>query len=147
MWRRSRAGLAAALAAAALVAGCAATRHRDPRDLGVVADLAAAPDLCGTPSPGIVHTVRVASAGSMSFSPATVHVRAGDAVRWIFDASGHTVTSLDGTFCFPDDRDCARGVLGQAGDTYTHTFPSKGTFHYFCIPHLIEGMEGDVVVE
>jgi plastocyanin len=36
--------------------------------------------------------VHVATGGALTFNPATVNVKTGSYVRWIFDSGGHTVT-------------------------------------------------------
>jgi plastocyanin len=71
-----------------------------------------------------------------AFVPASVHVVAGTAVRFVNDDSeAHTVTASDKSF------DSA-GL--DTGDGWTHVFSSVGTFSYFCALHPY--MKGSVVV-
>lgn len=76
--------------------------------------------------------------GNNFFNPATVRIKTGDTVRWIFDRSGHDVTSQNGTF------NSARPV--PVGETFSHTFNTAGSFGYFCFPHRSIGMTGSVIV-
>ena len=78
----------------------------------------------------------VANAGSNSFSPNPVEVKAGETVTWVNDDSGrHTVTSKDGVF--------ESEVTGK-GQSFSHTFDKAGEYQYFCEPH--PAMVGTVVV-
>jgi plastocyanin len=97
-------------------------------------------------------TVLVAPGDAHTFSPATLDVRVGDTVHWVWEASGHTVTSgkggnPDGTFCSPNDGACAGASTSRAGATYDHVFTTPGTFPYFCRPHFGAGMVGTIRVE
>jgi plastocyanin len=96
-------------------------------------------------------TVTVAPNDAHVFSPSTVTIRVGDTVRWVWAATGHTVTSgtngnADGLFCSPADGTCAGTPTSPAGTTYDHRFESAGTFPYFCRPHAGMGMAGSVTV-
>jgi len=82
--------------------------------------------------------VTVAPGGSLTFSPAVVHIHTGDRVIWTWTAGGHTSTS--GTSC------TANGLWNSSGLAFTNTFNSTGTFAYFCVPHCSLGMTGAVVV-
>lgn len=75
------------------------------------------------------------------FSPASVTIDTGTAVRWINDeAVFHTVT--------PDGHtEWQRAELRQAGEAFTHTFDTAGEFPYFSEPFANEGMTGTVIVE
>jgi plastocyanin len=97
-------------------------------------------------------TVTVAPNDAHAFSPSTVTIRVGDTVRWVWAATGHTVTSgtngnADGLFCSPSDGTCAGAPTSRAGATYDHRFESAGTFPYFCRPHAGMGMVGSVTVQ
>jgi plastocyanin len=97
-------------------------------------------------------TVIVAPSDAHVFSPSTVTIRVGDTVRWVWGATGHTVTSgtngnADGLFCSPADGTCAGAPTSRAGATYDHRFDSAGTFPYFCRPHAGMGMVGSVTVQ
>ena len=71
--------------------------------------------------------VTVGPAGSLSFSPATLTIQAGDTVQWVWGSSGHSSTSGPG----------AAGGIWDSGihninDTFSHTFSTTGSFPYFC---------------
>ncbi len=64
-------------------------------------------------------TVQIKSTG---FVPATVTINQGDSVTWTnTDTKDHQVVSNSGAF--------ASAIL-KPGKTYTHGFPSGGTFRY-----------------
>ena len=90
-----------------------------------------------TPIPNNSKVVKiVGNAGSNSFSPDPVEVKAGETVTWINDDSGrHTVTSKDGVF----DSE----LMGK-GQSFSYTFGKAGEYPYFCEPH--PNMVGTVVV-
>ncbi|MBS3074127.1 cupredoxin domain-containing protein [Candidatus Pacearchaeota archaeon] len=72
-----------------------------------------------------------------AFTPLTLTVNQGDTIVWTnVDSAKHTVTSNSGS-----ELDSA--LLGK-GESYSHTFSTKGTFKYHCTPH--PGMTGLVQV-
>jgi plastocyanin len=75
-------------------------------------------------------------------STSTIH--AGEAVEWVWSFGSHSTTS--GTCplgCVPD----GLWDSGIGHDlTFQHTFPTAGTFPYFCLVHGTM-MQGTVVVE
>ena len=96
----------------------------------------------------------------LKFAPADIQVPAGTTVTWENTGSiGHTVTAYedevpDGGFFASggyDSEQAARdgypgdGNVGEGG-TYEHTFDTKGTYEYFCIPHEMNGMVGTIEV-
>ena len=75
---------------------------------------------------------------AFTFSVKELKVKRGDTVIWTQqDSVGHTVTSDTGS-------ELGSPVL-SVGQTYSHTFTTKGTFAYHCTPH--PGMTAKVVVE
>jgi plastocyanin len=81
--------------------------------------------------------------GGFFFFPSSVTIQAGDTVKWTWSASGHSSTS--GPPGSPDGL-WDSGILSQ-GATFSHTFPSAGSFPYFCSPHgVCCGMVGSVTV-
>ncbi|MET4638790.1 plastocyanin/azurin family copper-binding protein [Mycetocola sp. 2940] len=91
---------------------------------------------------------------SLNFMPETLTVSAGDTVTWVNgEPITHTITS--GTFSDVDATTGLRGSeaadglfderLGEEGGTFSYTFESAGTYHYFCDIH--DGMNATVVVE
>lgn len=76
-----------------------------------------------------------------SFKPSPIVLRAGQTVRWTQrDNTMHTVTS--GVPGAPDGR-FQSGALAE-GATFSFSFPSAGTFPYFCSIH--DSMRGEVRV-
>jgi amicyanin len=73
---------------------------------------------------------------NFAFSPATITVKAGSTVVWTNDdAIQHDVTF--------DGGGITSSVLNHS-DTFSHTFPTAGTYHYICSIHPF--MHGTVVV-
>jgi plastocyanin len=153
------------LAAALLAAGCNTTVT--PIDAGAdlvpLPDLATAADLASTGdlatgasdlSGGTVHMITVGPGGALAFDPPALTIKAGDTVTWTFASSGHTVNSgnpvgcvVDSKFCSPSDTNCSGNLPASAGNTYSHTFPTAGTFPYFCRPHCFAQMTGTITVQ
>jgi plastocyanin len=83
------------------------------------------------------------SASGMSFSPASLAIHVGDAVKWTA-AGTHTVTS--GTSA----SDAQAGSLFDQhltnGQTFTHVFNAAGVYNYFCRFHGPMGMTGTITV-
>jgi plastocyanin len=97
---------------------------------------------------GAVHEVKMKD---FLFMPASVTLKAGDTVKWIYDESatdpmpncetpvlstqcpGHTATAStkgsDGKAIFNS------GNLKQPGSSYSFTFTNAGTFNYYCVYH------------
>lgn len=80
-----------------------------------------------------------------SFTPRSMEIRTGDAVRWVALDGGHTVRSddeVDGVplFEFPS----GSGTLA-AGDEHTHVFDRPGAYGYHCEVH--PSMTGVVYVD
>lgn len=86
-------------------------------------------------------TVDVAM-NNFSFQSQDITITVGDTVRWTNLGGSHTATS--GSSCTPDGK-WDSGVL-SAGQSYTTTFNSAGTYPYFCLPHCSMGMTGSVTV-
>jgi plastocyanin len=73
---------------------------------------------------------------NFAFSPATITVTAGSTVVWTnADSIQHDITFDGGSI--------ASNVLNH-NDTFSHTFPTAGTYHYICSIHPF--MHGTVVV-
>lgn len=137
--------------------GSVAAGDATASDDGTVAgDAAAADATLDTTSPPEAGpqtwTVVVGANGTHAFGPATVTVHVGDTVHWVWQQSGHTVTSgtsgtADGVFCSPGDTGCSSAPTSGAGATYDHTFTAPGAYHYFCRLHWDSGMVGAVLVQ
>ncbi len=109
-----------------------------------------------TPTPETA-MVTVGAAMMTSFDPQTVTIAPGGTVQWVWQGGPHTVTSgvpgaADGTFCSLPGNDtpsvsaCSTTAYAAgAGNTYSHMFPTAGTFQYFCEVHGAM-MTGTIVV-
>lgn len=85
-------------------------------------------------------TVEVLLTNNLTFSPSTRTIQVGQTVIWRNEgAMLHTVT--------PDGHsEWEEAQLSQAGDTFSHTFDTPGSFPYYCVPHL-GVMSGVITVE
>jgi plastocyanin len=85
------------------------------------------------------HTVR-AGDGGLRFAPASTTIPRGDRIVWDnVSTFEHDVTSrLPGYFR-------SAGHLG-AGERFGRTFSAAGTFGYYCMFHVDQGMTGNVTV-
>jgi plastocyanin len=86
--------------------------------------------LCPGVASGNTVTVTVGN-GGFFFSPSSVTIHPGDAVRWTWSSSGHSSTS--GSPGMPSGL-WDSGILNQ-GASFMHTFNTAGSFSYYCTPH------------
>eukprot|EP01121_Diplochlamys_sp_Union-15-3_P021951 TRINITY_DN917_c0_g1_i2.p1 TRINITY_DN917_c0_g1~~TRINITY_DN917_c0_g1_i2.p1 ORF type:complete len:117 (+),score=26.69 TRINITY_DN917_c0_g1_i2:61-411(+) len=92
------------------------------------------------------HAVNVAPNGDRVFSPATVNIKAGDSVKWIWQDDGHTVTQTTGSGCTSLAFGWDTGYQ-DSGFTFALTFNgSSPTIYYKCSPHCSGGMKGVINV-
>lgn len=68
---------------------------------------------------------------SMSFLPANITVSAGSTVTWDFLDGPHNVTS--GAPGAPDG--AFNSGTAQSSGSFVHTFPTAGTYPYYCSVH------------
>ena len=73
---------------------------------------------------------------NIRFHPATLSIRRGDRVRWLWRDGG---TEHNVTFHRSHSRT-------QGSGSYTLRFTHAGTFKYHCSIHVEEGMRGKVIV-
>ena len=97
-------------------------------------------------------TVTVGPGGQLVFDPATLTIKVGDTVHWVWASPGHSVVSgtngtTDNLFCSPSNTGCANPPLSPMGATYEHTFTQAGTFPYYCSVHFSLGMTGTITVQ
>jgi plastocyanin len=67
-----------------------------------------------------------------SFVPENLVIAPGDTVVWQAAAADHTVLADDGSFDSSPPPASATMTIGQ---TFSHTFPAVGVFHYYCLIH------------
>ena len=80
----------------------------------------------------------------LSFVPGDLTVQVGTTVTWTNESNViHTVTSgTNGTH----DGEFNSGDIGP-DEEYSYTFDEEGSFPYYCIPHVNQGMTGTITVE
>jgi plastocyanin len=124
---------------------------RSLRVLAVVAVLAATGVACSssdnggaiqTPPPSSTSTAtagKVSATADIKFVPASITVKVGEPVVWtVVGAVAHDVKASSGaTF--------TSGTLNE-GQTFTQTFNTPGTIHYFCTIHGAALMSGTITV-
>jgi plastocyanin len=103
--------------------------------------------LAGLLAPTIVHglDVTITQIGE-TWSPSVVTITPGDEVTWQWTSGLHTTTSGTG----PGDPDAGllwNSPLTSAVPTFSFTFNDTGHYPFFCEPHFIVGMVGEVIVE
>ena len=82
----------------------------------------------------------IEATASLTFSPSSLTISSGTAVRWVnVSTVVHTVT--------PDGHsEWTAANLSSEGSTFTHTFDTPGTYAYYCEPHVGQGMTGTITV-
>ncbi|MEQ2007498.1 MAG: Ig-like domain-containing protein [Limisphaerales bacterium] len=93
---------------------------------------------CAMPAFGATVTNFV---GSNFFNPVTQTINAGDTVVWVWQSGSHTSTG--------DTNFWNSGVLSP-GQTFSKTFPTAGTYTYFCAVHSFPGgssHNGTIIVQ
>ena len=96
-----------------------------------------------TPTPSAAaHVVNVGASGANAFvdsqsAGTTTTIKAGQTVQWVWMGGPHSSTS--GNCCSPDGS-WDSGVMSSG--TFSRTFPSAGSFPYFCTVHgtMMTGM-------
>ena len=91
------------------------------------------------PSSSAANGATIDANASLKFAPPTLTVKAGTTVTWkVVGAIPHSVkASSGGTF--------DSGTL-QEGQTFSQTFSTPGTIHYFCTIHGAAIMSGTITV-
>jgi hypothetical protein len=78
--------------------------------------------------------------GTAAYSPDPATISPGTTVLWVNDdAVDHTASSSTGLW--------ESGVIPPNGGSFSTTFPTVGTFSYFCRIHGATSMSGVVIVE
>lgn len=112
-------------------------------------------------SDGAAQTDTVGMTEDLGFDPKEIQVPVGTTVTFENTSSiGHSVTAYedkipDGATYFAsggfDSEQAAKDAYPEkgnleAGESYEHTFETKGTYEYYCIPHEMNGMVGTIEV-
>ncbi|WP_423745776.1 plastocyanin/azurin family copper-binding protein (plasmid) [Haladaptatus sp. SPP-AMP-3] len=85
------------------------------------------------------------------FDPIGLHVKPGDTVKWACKSGAHSATSYSkgnpkvNNVLIPKGADGWNSGILQPGQSFTHTFTTKGTYDYYCIPHKTLGMVARIV--
>jgi plastocyanin len=94
------------------------------------------------------------SMGFETFNPTIVYVRVGQKVTWRNTAIiTHTVTDDPKLAANPADAALPPGAQAfnsgdiPAGEVYSYTFQTPGTYKYFCTHHEGMGMVGTIIVQ
>jgi len=101
--------------------------------VGVVSTVLACSDATSSGNPTQATQINVGPGNS--FNPKNVTVSQGDTVIWVFSGGGHDVTFA------------TSGAPAGCVSLCVRTFPTKGTFNYYCTPHAGLGMVGSVTVQ
>src|SRR2546425_10942971 len=83
--------------------------------------------------PGPARAAGSVSMKSAKFDPKEVQVKAGETVTWKNnDSLPHSVAADDGSFDSHPMCGQPAGTCMEKGQTFSHAFPSAGTFSYYC---------------
>ncbi|WP_266082931.1 plastocyanin/azurin family copper-binding protein [Haladaptatus caseinilyticus] len=99
-------------------------------------------------------TVRMGTKGHQSFfDPVGLLVDPGETVTFEMESGNHSATAYHEQYSLAKETRLPKGVepfdsgvLIDRGDTFEHTFDTKGTYDYYCIPHKTMGMIARIVV-
>lgn len=102
--------------------------------------------------PGIYDQI-VDMTTTLSFSPQTVTIKAGQVVLWRNQSLfGHTVTFDRSAADDPSDVVLPAGAEAftsgdiAPGETFAHKFTAAGAYRYVCLKHQSESMTGTIIV-
>jgi plastocyanin len=89
--------------------------------------------------------VSVGPGGTNSFSPASVTITVGSTVTWNWATGTHSVTQGScSTSCTATTGGFDSGI--KSSGSFSHVFPTAGTFSYFCLVHGAL-MQGTITVQ
>lgn len=96
--------------------------------------------------------------GRFVFEPASLTISAGETVVWGFASSGHNIccrpednseveipANADPFATYGRDESPMQSLVPQ-GESYEHTFDVEGRYVYVCLPHVSQGMIGEIRV-
>ena len=103
----------------------------------------------GAAESGETHVVRIVTDYEtlhFRFEPKVLTIAPGDTVEWInVEREEHNMVVYPGGFPASAEG-FASPMLSKAGETWSWTFDVPGTYQYHCMPHLMMGMTGEIVV-
>ncbi|WP_411966025.1 plastocyanin/azurin family copper-binding protein [Haloferax sp. YSMS24] len=156
-----RLGAAGVAATSIALAGCSSGAPSNGGSEGGGGATEATNDESGSGGSGGSQTDVVDMNDELKFAPEAIEVPVGTTVTWENVGSiGHTVTAYedkipDGAAYFASGGfDSEQAAIDgypdegnvEAGGTYEHTFETKGTYEYYCVPHELNGMVGTIEV-
>jgi plastocyanin len=109
-------------------------------------------------SPAAAAPLTIHMTSALRFDPTDATVGVGQTVTWVNDGPiQHTATDDPAknpvAQAHPDYAQLPDGAaawdsgLLDPGKTFSHTFTVPGIYHYFCIPHVLSGMRGTIMVQ
>ena len=126
-------GVGGLVAAGALIVAAVGLSGGKPAAGNSMTGMSMSAPAAGNGAPVATDAVTIKNFG---FSPATISVPAGSTVVWTNDDSVQHDITFDGG-------GIVSSVLNH-NDTFSHTFPTAGTYHYICSIHPF--MHGTVIV-
>jgi plastocyanin len=96
---------------------------------------------CSAPVFAATHTITVGPGSTLTFSPPTMTIPAGDTITFVSNASlAHNAVSDDGTTF-------SSGALAAGPWTYVTPPLAAGTYPFHCAAHVSFGMVGTIAVQ
>lgn len=100
------------------------------------------------------NTVRMVTENHKSyFDPIGLYVEPGETISFKMVSGNHSATAYHERYSLADVTRIPKGaqpfdseVIIDEGVTFDHTFNTKGTYDYYCIPHKTMGMIARIVV-
>ncbi len=144
-----------------------AATNADTAAMAPVGGAAPAGGATGTATPATGKTVTVqmvndASGTKPRFVPQNVTIKSGDAIKWVFGKGiGPHNVAFDSAKAPADVKAKLQAsmpnqmqplmsqFMQKEGDSYTVSFGGikPGTYYYYCLPHVVAGMKGNVIVQ
>jgi plastocyanin len=101
--------------------------------------------------------VTIEMTDALVFTPDTITIAPGQSVTWVnASAMPHTTTAdaaknpvadqFPEYAQVPDGAEAWDSGMLQPGESFSYTFTVEGTYNYFCIPHVVSGMRGTILV-
>jgi plastocyanin len=121
-------------------------------------DVGTADSATPSSSPADSADVTIQMTSELTFAPAEIVIEVGQKVTWVNDdAIQHTTTgdpaSNPVADAYPEYAQLPAGAAPwnsgflQNGESFSQTFTVPGTYHYLCMPHVLSGMQGTIIVQ